>query len=87
MAEFPYMDWTLVPHDKFWWYVPDDCRAEETLEDHWKCYQDAGGWEEPETVLKHRIREFESWICERRETKFAVVSHGNFSPSRSTHLG
>ncbi len=27
--EFPEFDWTLLPHDQFWWYIPAEQRIAE----------------------------------------------------------
>jgi len=78
-AEWPQFDWTHVPEDTLWWYIPDDKYVPgEALEDFRKRFKEVGGWEEPVPHVQERIVEFEAFLLSTQKKRIAVVSHGDY---------
>lgn len=85
-------DWSLVPPDKFWWYVPKEIQGTEPdgIEKHRDRFKRIR-WKEPIKVCSifaiilnswkvavARVREFERWLSCLPYKRVAVVAHGDF---------
>lgn len=75
-AQWPYIDWSLMPAEEVWWWYPGPKNPYETVEEQ-QCKYKHKQWEEPWENVVRRAKELEHWLGARPETEIALVAHGD----------